>query len=136
MEISVVLKVLQTAAIAAVQGSSIPGLAIQAVDQTLDPIPGDGKWIEFVHIPNNGSDRYWDGNKVLQGIFRIILHWPVNKSAGYAPIRYIEELAKSFDKDALTAEGVEIYQNPEFTGSVPTGNDIIYPLSLAYRSFR
>lgn len=126
---------LQTAARVAI-GTDYP---IQALGRTLKPEQkSNGKWIEFVQIVNNPPGMAWDDSKLYQGIFRIMLHWPLNDEGDYEPARYLDALSTFFKNGTLLREGdvtVKIYQNPDAGSAIPASGEQIFPLSLSYRCF-
>lgn len=135
-----ILKALQKAGLAAIAASSIPTIPVQAIGRTGGPTPPstDGKFVEFVNIPNNRKGDYWDDSRVYQGNFRIILHWPVNDEGAYPATRYLDEIGSFFPKGKSFKQGqasVNIYDVPDVSGSIPNGSELLYPLTLPYRCF-
>lgn len=135
-----ILKALQTAVNAAIAATTIPGMPIQAVGRTGGPTPQsiDGKFVEYVHIPNNPKGQFWDDSRNYQGNFRIILHWPTNDDGAMPATRYRDEIGGFFTKRKVFRFGqasVQIYDNPNASGSIPNGSELLYPLTLPYRCF-
>lgn len=141
-----ILRALQKGAMAAYDASTIiAGFAgwsqttrIKPVMRTL-AIPDDGRYLEFVNIPNNRPSDYWGEERVYQGNFRIILHWNVDDSGPYGPTRLLDELGGFFSKEVPLVDGpasVQIYDNPSASGGVESGSELIFPLNLPYRCFR
>lgn len=142
-----ILQALQTAAIAAYDASSISSRSgwtkstrIKAIGRTL-PLPADGMYIEFVHIPNNNGGDYWDESQTYQGNFRIILHWPITDNEGaYPAMTYLDELAGKFSKAQRLAAGVDASvrfdKNPSASGPIENGSELLFPLTLSYRLFK
>lgn len=112
-------------------------LPVKALGRTFT-IPDDQKYLEIVHIPNDGDDRYIGNEKVYQGIFRLILHWKNNDEGVYSPTDIIDLLTDQFDKNNLLYFGtnrLEFYQRPKFLGLNEAGQELIFPLSVSYRCF-
>lgn len=133
-----ILKALQAAGIAAVAATG--ALPIMAIDRTFTPTTDapDGKYIEFVNIVNNRSGDYIDDSRIYQGIFRIILHWPIDDTGPYPAMTYLDQLASFFPKGKLLASGqakVQIYEVPLASGSIVNGSELLFPLGLMYRCF-
>jgi hypothetical protein len=132
-----ILQLLQTSAIAAVAASTLPTLPIKAMGRTFT-IPNDQKYLELVHIPNNRQGDFWDNSKVYRGIFRLLLHWPIDDVGDYPPMNLLQSIAAPLDKDAILVDGsisVKIYENPDFSGVVEAGTDRIFGVSIWYQSF-
>lgn len=116
----------------------LDGLPVKALGRTFE-IPQDQKYIEIIHIPNDGDDRYIANEKMFQGIFRLVLHWPNNDEGTYPPTDIIDLLEPYFSKNNLLFFGsnrLEFYQRPKFLGAIEAGQEMIYPLSVAYRCFK
>lgn len=136
-----VLKALQTAANAAIAATSIPAMPIQALGRTGGPTPPstDGRFVEYVNIPNNRKGEYWDNSRTYQGNFRIILHWPIKDDGAMPATQYLDEIGNYFTKNKIFRDGqasVNIYDVPDASGSIPNGSELLYPLNLPYRCFR
>lgn len=139
-----VLTALQTAGIAAIASlATAPAkpLPIQAINRTFTPTTDapDGKYFEFVQIVNNPIGQYWDDTQLYQGVFRIILHWPIDETGAYAPTLLRDQLANFFPKGKLFVSGqagVRIYENPVASGSIVSGSELFFPLGLMYRCFK
>lgn len=129
-----ILETLQKATIEAVAASIMPAIPVKYVS-TGFTVPNDQKWLELVHVPNNRND-FWSDEKNHAGMFRLILHWPVNGSGAYAPIDLIESIGSYFTKDRQLGNGVKITVQPDYTGDVPDGKEILYPVSARYSCFR
>jgi Bacteriophage related domain of unknown function len=129
-----ILQTLQTAAIAAVTASSVPTLAIKCIDITFEP-PNDQKYLELVYIPNNDNGAFWGTEKIYQGIFRLILHWPNDGKGPYEAMMALASIAGYFSKYQLL-QNVQITSNPDLTGVLEQGSEILYPASVRYLRFK
>src|SRR6476660_2008262 len=98
MQDGAILKVLQTAVIAAVAASVLPALPIKVVGRTYVP-ENDQKWLEIVWIPNNPTGDFLGDDKNYAGMIRLVLHWPNNDAGAYSPIEVIASVAAYFTKD-------------------------------------
>lgn len=119
-------------------GLSLNGIPVKALGRTFDP-PNDQKYLELIHIPNDPDDKYIDGSKMYQGIFRLILHWPNNDEGVYDPLNIVDFLSAQFTKENplwIGAHRLEFYQRARFLGQDDTGQDILFPLSVYYRCFQ
>ena len=142
MSNKLVLKTLQTATLAAIAASDTPDLPVKMKGRTFE-IPNDQKYLVVVFIPNNQSDRCWGEEQVYQGIFRLVLHWPVDDKGVYDPIDIVDfensgSVASYFTKtNALRTGGfgVNITQVPKLTGVIEAGHESLFPVSMSYRSF-
>jgi len=131
-----VLQALQTNLIDVVANSSNPTLPVKMVGRT---IPSADEWLEVLFIPNNMIGRYWGKEKVFKGIFRLVLH-RLNVDAGaYSGMDLMEEFAIGFDKGTTLLNGslpLKIVNNPEVTGVLENGAEVLFPLSIRYQSFK
>lgn len=133
-----ILDAFATTLIDIVANSNIPTMPIKMPLRTFVP-PDSGKYIELVQIKNNDDDAYWDASKILQGIFRVILHWPNNDAGAIDPEKFLETMiAMKIPKGSILRSGTTaatIYQNPKAEGMIDQPQDILFPLSFYYRSF-
>lgn len=129
-----IIGVLQRATTAAVAASTSPALPVAYLDVTFTK-PDNGKWLEIVWIPNNRNGDFWGSEKNYRGIYRLILHWPKNGAGVYAPLALLGSIADYFSKDRVLT-GVQIYEIPDFTGSVPMDHEVLFPVSMRYQSYR
>lgn len=132
-----ITRALQQAAIAArnVVSNSIDH-PIQGLGITLDPKPT--KFIELVQIRNNDNGRYWGDERLYQGTFRLLFHWPNDSQGDYAPIAFVQSVAAYFTKAKRLVSGnasVEIYEEPNLSDPIENGQERLFPLSLSYRCF-
>lgn len=143
-----ILKALQTKAIAAYAASPLISAPyswpssgdgrIKVIGRTF-AIPADGRWIEFVNIPNNRGGDYWGDGRVYQGNFRIILHWMPDDAGAYVPGRILDAIAGQFSKIGRLVQGqasVEIYDVPQASGVIESGSELLFPVALPYRCFK
>lgn len=145
MEETAILQALQTGAIAAYAASDLAALDGWTNDTRLKPVgitltpPDDGRYVEFVHLPNNRSGDYWDDARVYQGNFRIILHWQKDEVGPYPPMTYLDQIGSYFKKARVLAAGgliVKIYEIPSASGPIENGSELLFPVTLPYRCFR
>lgn len=129
-----ILSSLQRATTAAVADSDNPNLPVAYVDVAFDK-PNDQKWLEVVHIPNNRTDDFLGEEKNYQGLFRLILHWPNTGDGPYEPLQLLGSISQYFHKGMLI-DGVQITQPGDYTGALREGDEVLYPLSLRYLSYR
>jgi hypothetical protein len=131
-----ILEALQKGAIAAVAASTNPSLPIKVVGRTFQ-IPDDQKYLELVFIPGDNPRESWGKDETKQGIFRLILHWPINDAGAYAPLDVLASVVGYFDKDVPLQSGpvtVKIYMNPTGFGVVENEKENLYPASIFYRA--
>lgn len=129
-----ILRALQTASNAAIAATAAEPLAIKPIGITLDPAPD--RYFEYVHIPNNRIGDFIGNERTYQGIFRILLHWSIDSQGAYAPLTLLGLVANYFTKERHLISGtanVQIYGEPDFSGIIPSGAELIFPLSLRYR---
>lgn len=125
-----ILRALQAAAKEAVIASSLPD------DFPIAPVkidfvkPQDKKFLELIFIPNDPDDRYWSGDQMRAGMFRMSLHWPRGHEV-YKPMRHIAEIAGYFDKEN-TYGGVKLQQQPKIDSPLDNPDEIMYPSTIYY----
>lgn len=137
MSDKLVLEALQKATIAAVAASTIDTLPIKMLGRTFKP-PINQQYLEFVQIPNNVVGAYYGDETIFQGIIRLILHWSNNDEGVYIPMEHLNSIAGYFTKtNTLRNSGisVKIYEKPNFSGVIEAGKELLYPVSISYRSF-
>ncbi len=133
-----ILQALQTAVIAAVAASTSPKLPIKVLGITFTP-PSDGKWLEVIHIPNNLNGEFWANSKTYRGIFRLVLHWPIDGAGVYSPMDLASSIADYFAKGAKFTSNnttVMIYENPDLTSVMEEPPQLLFPMSIRYMSFQ
>lgn len=128
-----VIDTLQVAAAEAVVNSSVPGLPIAFIDVNFDP-PENGKYLELVHVPNNGENETWGEEKTYRGMFRLILHWPKDGGGTLAPMDILASISAYFTKDRELG-ALRITNPPNFTGKLDMESEILYLSSLRYSRF-
>lgn len=135
MSDSVILRTLQAAVRDyAVPQSIAPNLPVKFVDIDF-VVPSSQKYLELVHIPNNRGGDFWGTEKNYRGLFRMVLHWPKNGAGPYIPMETIESIAGYFKVNRMI-DGVQIYELPDFTGSLDMDHELLYPMGFRYQSFR
>ena len=100
------------------------------------PIPNDGKWLELVPIPNNIEGQFWGDEKTYRGVFRLILHWPVDSEGPYPALTIMNTISGAFSKGSVFQNGavsVTITEQPNLTGALEAQNEILYPVSVRYQ---
>lgn len=135
-----ILKALQTAAIAAVAASTLPDLPIKAIGRVFDikTKAPDGKYLELLHFPNNIQSEFWGKEKTYRGMFRLMLHWPLDDQGAYPPMTILKSIAAYFEKGKTLRSGqisVQIYEVPDFSGPVDASPESLYPVSIRYQRF-
>ena len=138
MSDQLVIRTFQDAVKAAVAASNTPALPIKFKGRTFKP-PKDQEYLETIFIPNNPDGLFWGSEKTYQGIFRLILHWPVDDKGIYEPLDVIESISSYFTKERKLFTGtfaLNIYEEPKLLGDIEAGNETLYPVSMSYRSFR
>lgn len=129
-----VLRPLQAAVTAAVAASSVPKIAVKYLGRVFVP-PSDQKWLEIVHIPNNLENVDWGNGFYYRGLFRLILHWPVNDRGVYEPMDALASIGAYFSKDRTLWYGsnaVKITDNPVSSGVIEAGSELLIGLSVRY----
>lgn len=100
-----------------------------------DETPNDQKYIEVVHLPNNPGNTTWGAEKQFQGVFRLLLHWPIDQAGAYSPIAVMEAIAASFVKGERYGP-VKITEHPDLTGPIEAPPEVLFPLSIRYEAFK
>lgn len=129
-----ILEALQKAVTAAVAASDTPTLPVSYVDTNFT-VPQDRKYLEIVYIPNNSGGDFLSDQKNYQGIMRIVLHWPKGGGGAYSPLDALASISAYFTKGRLIS-GVQIVETPNLTGLVPQDDEVLYPASIRYQSYR
>ncbi|AHJ10710.1 hypothetical protein P106B_27 [Rhizobium phage vB_RglS_P106B] len=133
-----ILEALQKGVTAAVAASILPTLPVRYKGRIFG-IPNDGKYLEIVHIPNNINGEFWNTGKTYRGLFRLILHWPVDDAGAYAPLDVIASIASHFSIGAVFQKNsvqVKVYQEPDLTGVIESAPDQLFPVTIRYESFQ
>lgn len=137
-----VISALQKGVVAAMQQSDTPALPIKylmvdsdGVNDGAFSIPQDQKWVEVVWIPNNRMGDFLGNEQNYRGILRLVLHWPNLPTGVYAPLNLLASITRYFEKGRLLSN-VQIYANPQFTGPVDDKDDVLFPVSIYYTSYR
>jgi hypothetical protein len=129
-----ILRALQAGVTAAVVASSTPTLPVSYVGVGFT-VPNDQRWLEVIWLPNNIQGSFWGDEKNHRGILRLLLHWPNDGSGAYRPLAVIESIGAYFT-NGLLLSNVQIYSKGDLTGVLQDGDDVIYPLSIWYQSYR
>ncbi len=132
-----ILEAFQSALIVVVANSTVPLMQIMMVGRTLETIPDN--YLEVVHIPNNRTGEYYGNERTYQGIFRVLYHSPKDDKGPYAPMQYLGEIADGFPKEKVMINGaanLKIYDVPVAESVIPSGSELLFPLTLRYRCFR
>ena len=115
----------------AVAASTKPLLPIKFIGLAFS-VPNDQKYLEIVHIPNAPAFEAWGEERLEQGAFRLILHWPVG--APYEPVRLLEQITGHFQKDRRFS-GFKVGGVPTFGGTLENGTENLYPATVRYQQF-
>ena len=137
MSDKLILQAFQTAIPLAVAASIAPTLPVKMLGRVFN-IPDDQKYLEIVFIPNNRTGETWGSEKTYQGLVRLVLHWPINDEGVYDPMDVILSVGSYFTKTNTLRNGdlaVKLYEDPNFTGMVEPGSELLFPVSMPYRSF-
>lgn len=131
-----VLEALQKKAITAV-GVSVP---LKCVGIAFQP-PVSGRWWEVLWIPNNPTGETWDSAQTYRGMFRLVLHTPIDGKGAYSILDEVNRIAANFSKGTkLTDSGnnviVLLVDNPEFIGLFETTPESEAFLSIRYTCFK
>lgn len=129
-----IIRALQQGVTAAVATSSTPSLPVAYIDRAFTA-PADRKYLEVVHIPNNRVGDYWGQEKNHRGLLRLVLHWPKGDFGPYAPLTVLESVCAFFTK-GLDLSGVQIYALPDYIGAIREDDEVLYPVSIRYTSYR
>lgn len=129
-----ILRALQGGVTAAVAASITPALPVSYVGVSFT-VPNDQKWLEVRWIPNNVKGDLWGQEKNHRGILRLYLHWPNDGAGPYKALAAIESIGSYFT-NGLLLSNVQIYSKSDLTGVLQDGDDVIYPLSIWYQSYR
>ena len=129
-----ILRALQGGVTAAVAASGTPTPPVSYVGVNFI-VPNDQKWLEVKWIPNNIKGDLWGDAKNHRGILRLYLHWPNDGAGPYRPLAVIESIGSYFT-NGLLLSNVQIYSKSDLTGVLQDGDDVIYPLSIRYQSYR
>lgn len=140
-----ILKALQTAVLAAVAASTIPGAnaaakqaRVKVVGRTFVP-PTDNKWLEIIYIPNNVTGEFWDTGKTYRGLLRVLVHYPVDDQGGYEGLKVAESIAGNLAKGSVFSSGaakVKIYDEPNLLNVLEMPPDLMFPVSIRYECFK
>jgi hypothetical protein len=128
-----ILNTLQKAITAQLVALGKPDFPVKYEGITFVP-PNDQRYVELIYIPNNPNDLYWNAEKVYRGVFRVILHWPIDNVGAYAPMQFLSDVCEPFRKDAFFG-ALKITDHPNFLGSVANGADVLYSASIRYLLF-
>lgn len=132
-----ILSALQSAAIAAVATSLMPSIPIKPVMRT-EP-QNNGKWLEFVYIPNNIVGEFWSTGKTYRGLFRLIFHWPSLDEGAYSALDVIASVCAHFPIGAVFQSGgiqVKITAEPDLASVIEAAPDNLYPVTIRYEFFQ
>jgi hypothetical protein len=128
-----VLRTLNDMLKAAIAASTDTDVEVKYPGRTQTP-PDSQKYIEVVFIPNN-INAYRGSEKIFQGVYRIILHWPNDDAGAYGPMDYLAALCGYFT-NGKTVAGVQIVGDPNLMQGLEKPTETLYPASLRYSSFR
>lgn len=132
-----ILEALQKGTTQAVLESSTPGLPVKYLGITFDP-PNDQRYLECVFVPNNIPNQFWGRERTYQGVFRLLMHWDIDGMGYYPPMNALASIANYFNKErVLVRDGVRVgfTNEPDFGSVIEHGHELIFPASIAYRSF-
>lgn len=135
-----ILSALQQAVTAAVAASDTPTLPVKyllvgAAGGAAFTPPADQKWLELVWLPNNRQGDFLGDEKNHRGILRLVLHWPNDGGGVYAPTQALASICDYFTNGRVLS-GVQVYATPDPTGFIEQGNEVLFPVSILYQSYR
>ena len=133
-----ILEALQKATTAAVAASTLPELPVKYKGRVFT-IPSDDRWLEIVYIPNNINGEFWSSGKTYRGLYRLLLHWNIDDTGVYDPLRVIASIAGYFPIGAIFQSGgvrVKVYQEPDLTGVIEAPPDQLFPVTIRYETFQ
>lgn len=129
-----IVEALQKATIDAVKNSTVPTMPVKVLGRTFET-PNDGKYLEIVHIPNNVLGEFWGDEKTHRGLWRLLLHWPVDDAGQYPPLDALASICTPFVKGALFPP-VKIYEKPDYAGAIEGSPSRFFQVSIRYMSFQ
>lgn len=98
--------------------------------------PDVNEYIELVHIPNGPAKELLNASKNTQGILKMGVYSEPNK--GELPTVICDLICAAFPMGRKlfgTGLVVEFYREPVINGAIENGQNVLYPVTLYYRSF-
>lgn len=129
-----ILEALQKSVTAAVAASISPSLPVSYLEANF-VVPADRKYLEIIYIPNNATGDFLGNGRNYQGIMRIVLHWPKSGGGAYRALDLLASISAYWTK-GLLLQGVQIVDTPNLTGIVSQDDEVLYPASIRYQSYR
>lgn len=114
---------------------------IKCINVNYDP-PVNEKWWEFIYIPNNIENEFWDDDaKTYRGIFRILLHYPQKSYGVYKPLDEMKNVASGFPKNlelysADNSIKVILTDTPNLTSIIEDRPQFMIGLTIKYICFK
>lgn len=136
MSEKLVLEALQKRLTTAVQ-STLPTAGVKYAGMVYKP-KANTPWIEVVHIPNNVIGEFWNTGKTYRGLFRILLHWPLDGQGIYPAMNFLQTLSNSFTKGTQLQNSplvVSVTEHPDISTILEQETDNICVMSVRYNSF-
>lgn len=136
-----ILEAIQKGVIAAVAASTLVPTSVKYVGRNFTP-PDETSWLEVVWIPNDVQDEFWGTDcKTYQGIFRLILHTPMNDAGSYTQMDLLRAIGSYFSKGTRLSDPannvvVKILDHPTFMGIMEEAPNQMMPLSIRYQFFK
>lgn len=98
--------------------------------------PDENEYLEVIHIPNGPAKELLSTSNNLQGILK--LGWYSEPNKGEVPTQKCDLICAAFPKGLRlfgTGFTVEFYRDPVINQPLPNGQNVIYPVTIYYRSF-
>lgn len=130
-----IVNALQKGVVAAMAQSDNPSMPVKYLLAPWAGVPQDQKWLEVVWIPNNRQGDFLGQEMNHRGILRLVLHWPNTATGVYAPISLMESITRYFTNGRLLST-VQIYGKATADGLIEDGDEVLFPVSIYYQSFR
>lgn len=132
---SKIIKLLQTKGLEVINSKNV-----KCINVNFNP-PADKDWWEFVYIPNNVENEFWDSEKTYRGIFRIIFHGTRKTQGVYKPMEEVEKVANGFEKglELFSDDGdikVVITEKPNLTNIIEEQTGLLIGLTIRYICFK
>ncbi len=137
MSEKLVLEALQKNVTAAVLASTLPSLKVKYIGIPYKPA-ANTPWLELVNIPNNVSAEFWNSGKTYRGLFRLLLHWPIDSKGIYDAMNLLTSIGQSFEKGKRIQNGsiiVMVTDHPDMPTILEQESDTICVLSVRYNCF-
>lgn len=133
-----ILQALQTKTLAAIVGTNVPESNVKVHGRVYEPV-ADKAWLEIVYIPNNLANEFWDSGKTYQGLFRLILHYPINDEGIYPAMNEAVLIGDKFTKGTPMVQDdalVRITDHPDMASVMEMPDEILCVIAMRYSCFK